>query len=377
MEDKLVTLAILTYSKAQILKSVLESEGIEAYIHNVNLIQPVISSGVRVRIKESDLPRALKIIESSSWLSEETLEEKSAESKSEKVPKVLVPVDFSAYSLKSCDFGFIVAAHIHAEVVLLHVHFTPIYIPSLQYDTENYHVPSANDATTVRGMIENVHKQLNKLSADVAEKIEKGEYPNVKFTCVLREGIPEEEIIPPPRPAPPLILVMGTRGEHQKDLDLIGSVTAEVIERSRSFVYAIPENAPEKSLEDIHKIALFTSFDQRDLIAFDSLITTFKDNKFEISFIHVTSHEEKRTWNEIKLAGIKEYFKKQYPQLEFTYLNIDEEDLLSNVDKFVRENGIDVICTSNYRRNIFARLFNPSIARKMLFHSNTPIQIIK
>ena len=51
MEDKLVTLAILTYAKAQILKNVLEAEGIEAYIHNVNLIQPVISSGVRVRIK--------------------------------------------------------------------------------------------------------------------------------------------------------------------------------------------------------------------------------------------------------------------------------------------------------------------------------------
>ena len=47
MEDKLVTLAILTYAKAQILKNVLENEGIEAYIHNVNLIQPVISSGVR------------------------------------------------------------------------------------------------------------------------------------------------------------------------------------------------------------------------------------------------------------------------------------------------------------------------------------------
>lgn len=44
MEEKLVTLAILTYSKAQILKNVLENEGIEAYIHNVNLIQPVVSS---------------------------------------------------------------------------------------------------------------------------------------------------------------------------------------------------------------------------------------------------------------------------------------------------------------------------------------------
>ena len=31
MEDKLVTLAILTYTKAQILKNVLENEGIETY----------------------------------------------------------------------------------------------------------------------------------------------------------------------------------------------------------------------------------------------------------------------------------------------------------------------------------------------------------
>ena len=78
MEDKLVTLAILTYAKAQILKNVLEEEGNEAYIHNVNLIQPVISSGVRVRIKESDLPHALQIIESSTWLAEDIVKEQEA-----------------------------------------------------------------------------------------------------------------------------------------------------------------------------------------------------------------------------------------------------------------------------------------------------------
>ena len=39
MEDKLVTLAIHTFEKAQILKTMLETEGIDVYIHNVNLIQ--------------------------------------------------------------------------------------------------------------------------------------------------------------------------------------------------------------------------------------------------------------------------------------------------------------------------------------------------
>ena len=375
MEDKLVTLAILTYSKAQILQSVLENEGIESYIHNVNQIQPVVSAGVRVRIKESDLPQALKIIESSSWLSEEILHEEPPKPSGK--PHLLIPVDFSDYSLKACDFGFPLAAKMQAEVVLLHVHFSPIYMPSLQYATDNFDIPSMANSTTVKSMLENVHKQVNDLTQAIDKKMEEGSYPKVKYTCELREGIPEEEILSYARHEKPLIIVMGTRGEHQKDLELIGSVTAEVIERSPVFVYAIPEQAPSKPVEDIHKVALFTSFDQRDLIAFDSLIKTFKDNRFEVTFIHINSHEEKRKWNEITLAGIKEYFKKQYPQIEFSYLIVGEENLLGNLDQFVQEHQIDVICTSNYKRNVFARLFNPSIARKMLFHSNTPLLIIK
>lgn len=124
MEDKLVTLAILTYAKAQILKNVLEAEGIEAYIHNVNLIQPVISSGVRVRIKESDLPHALQIIESSTWLAEDIVKEQEESNKERnKQKKVLIPVDFSDYSLKACQFGFSFAKSINAEVILLHAYF--------------------------------------------------------------------------------------------------------------------------------------------------------------------------------------------------------------------------------------------------------------
>ena len=63
MEDKLVTLAIRTYHRAQMIKAVLQEEGIETVIHNLNLEQPEMAVGVRVRIKESDLPRALTIVE--------------------------------------------------------------------------------------------------------------------------------------------------------------------------------------------------------------------------------------------------------------------------------------------------------------------------
>ena len=67
MEDKLVTLAIHSYDRAIILKSMLESEDIEAFIQNVNILIPQSSEGVRVRIKESDLSKALKIVEASTF----------------------------------------------------------------------------------------------------------------------------------------------------------------------------------------------------------------------------------------------------------------------------------------------------------------------
>lgn len=61
--DRLITLAIHTYERALPVKSLLEREGIYVELNNVNLAAPVVSPGVRLRIKESDLPLALRIVE--------------------------------------------------------------------------------------------------------------------------------------------------------------------------------------------------------------------------------------------------------------------------------------------------------------------------
>ncbi|WP_288242287.1 universal stress protein [uncultured Bacteroides sp.] len=371
MEDKLVTLAILTYAKAQILKNVLENEGIETYIHNVNQIQPVVSSGVRLRIKESDLPRALKITESSVWLSEEVVGGKPAKVEKES-NKVLIPVDFSNYSMKACEFGFNFAQNMGAEVVLLHIYFTPIYTTSLPYgDVFNYQIA---DEENVKNILQKVHADLNTLSNNIKEKVASGEFPNVKYSCVLREGIPEEEILRYSKENRPRIIIMGTRGKNQKDIDLIGSVTAEVIERSRVPVLAIPENTPFKQLSEAKRIAFITNFDQRDLIAFDTLIAALKLFHFSVSLIHLS--DVKDTWNEIKLGGIKEYFQKQYPDLEIHYDVVMDDDFLNSLDDYIKNNHIDIITLTTYKRNIFSRLFNPGIARKMIFHSDTPLLVI-
>lgn len=105
-----------------------------------------------------------------------------------------------------------------------------------------------------------------------------------------------------------------------------------------------------------------TNFDQRDLIAFEAFFNTWKSFHFSVSLIHLA--ESKDTWNEIKLAGIKDYFQKQYPGLEIHYDVVMNDNLLKGLDKYIKDNQIDIITLTSYKRNIFARLFNPSIARK-------------
>ena len=368
MEDNLVTVAIHTYEKAQILKSVLEANGIEAYIHNVNQILPVVSAGVRVRIKESDLPQALSIIEDMN--NAEAIEEALNE-KHKKNHPVLIPIDFSDYSTKACEFGFGLAATLNTEVILLHAYFTPSFGAIPVGDVMSYDMRQEEE--TIKFVIDKVNKDMEKLTTEIKEKIKNGSLPDVKFKHVLREGIPEEEIIRYSKKHNPTIIIMGTRGKNQKDIDLIGSVTAEIIERSRIPVLAIPEDTAMVNFNYVQNIAYATNFDDKDLIAFEKLMQLMKPFYFKVHFIH--SEQKESAWTEVKLKGIKEYFLKFYPEQEIEYHILHGNDILTVFDEFIRKNKIDVFSLTTHKRNIFTRLFNPSIARKMVFHSNTPMLV--
>ncbi|MDR2057435.1 MAG: universal stress protein [Dysgonamonadaceae bacterium] len=371
MEDKLITLAIHTYQKAQIIKTLLESEGIEVYLHNVNLISPMVSSGVRVRIKESDLPAALKFIENTTIFNDESDEEKE---KTRQSKKILIPIDFSDYSLHACEIGFNYAKEIDAEVIIIHAHFTPYFPPAIPLNDTFSYPAIVTDEENI-ALLNKTKEDLKNFSHFIEEKIQSGEWANVPFSTVFCEGLPEEEIVSYSHKHHVSLIIMGTRGKDQKDIDLIGSVTAEVIEMTKVPVFAIPENTPFRNFSGIKKIALGTSFEQNDFIAFDTLFKMFRNYGVEYCLFHIT--HKQNTWNEIKLAGIKEYFAKQYPGIKIQYDILDAHDFILDLEKFVRNNKIDIIAIPTYKRNLFARMFNPSVARKMLFHTDTPLLTLR
>ncbi|NDV45936.1 universal stress protein [Paludibacter sp. 221] len=365
MSDKLVTLAIRTYERAQMIKAVLEENGIETTIHNLNLEHPEMAVGVRVRIKEKDLPRALAIVEK---IEKEWETENEGDKKEKK--QILIPIDFSDQVAKSIDFGFYFAAKHKAEVVFLYVYYTPMFTISSNNDVSTY---SISDGELLRRIITSANADVENMTNLIKRRIQAGELPKVPFSFELKEGVPEDQILDYCKKHEPTLVVMGTRGKKvSKTNELIGSVTAEVIDSCPVPVFALPIETPYDSPEDIKRVAFLTKFDQKDLIAIDSIISLFCCEKLEMHFIHVAEKNEK--WDEIMLSGIKTYFHEHYPQLSTKYEMIDGDlDKVKLLDDYLTKQKIDLLSFNARRRNLFARLFNPGLAYKMVLHTDTPL----
>lgn len=362
MEDKLVTLAIRTFQRAQMIKSVLEENGIETVIHNLNLEHPELAVGVRIRIKESDLPNALKIVEEmeSAW------ENEPAE-RCPTAPQVLIPIDLSDQVTKAIDFGFHFADILATEVVFLYVYFSPAYTISSNNDMSTY---SISDSELLRKIISSANMEVETLTKLIHDRIAIGELPNIPFSFVLKEGVPEDQILDYCKKNYPALVVMGTRGKKLNN-ELIGSVTAEIMESCVSPVFAVPVLMTMKSPNDIKRVAFLTNFDQKDLIAIDRAISLFASEDVEMFFIHAS--DKNVDWSEVMLAGIKSYFANHYPKLKTNYALLNAADTPELLNNFMIDHQINVLSFNTRRRNIFARLFNPGLAYKMVLHSDTPL----
>ena len=362
MEDKLVTLAIRTFQRAQMIKTVLEENGIETVIHNLNLEQPELAVGVRVRIKESDLPRALKIVEEmeSAW-------ENEPATGSNDTQQVLIPVDLTDQISKVTDFGFYFADILAAEVVFLYVYFSPAFTISSNNELSTY---SISDSELLKRIISTANAEIDTMTHLIHERIAKGELPNIPFSFEMKEGVPEDQILDYCKKNNPALVVMGTHGKKLTN-ELIGSVTAEVMESCVSPVFAVPVLMTMQSPEDIKRIAFLTNFDQKDLIAIDRAISIFGSEKTELYFVHTS--EKKEAWDEVMLSGIKSYFSNHYPSLATNYALLNAHDSPDLLNTFMVDHQINVLAFNTRRRNLFVRLFNPSLAYKMVLHSDTPL----
>lgn len=358
--DRLITIAIHTYAKALILKTMLENEGIPVVINNVNLIQPVVSSGVRVRIKEKDLPLALKLIE-------QMADDELQKSEDSNIPVVLIPIDFSDYSTKACQIGFDFAKQMKGRVVLLHSYIEmPYTMAMMPFSDDEYNDKHAGQKANIK---------MKDFENQIKEHIEKGILPKIKFTFTIVEGVPEVSIIECAKHENASLIVMGTRGKSKKEEELIGSVTAEVLDAGKYPVFSVPEGMEAQKISELKNVAFFSNFIQQDLLSFDIFARLFKDRKLNISIIPIEiqkNDDKSRKY----LDQLVKYCQTHYTNFNFKAEILSSDNYLKDFEEYAKDQNIDLMLIPNKKRNIFARLFSPSVAHRMVFHSDIPLLVV-
>lgn len=365
MEGKIITLVVMSFEKAHILQTLLESEGVESFLENANLIQGAVSTGVKVRMEEKDLAKGMEVLESMMH------EEFDLPQPETNPPRILLPVDFSEYSKIAGQIALDWAAELGAELTVMHTYFNPAL--STMPFTESF-AYEINLEDLVLDLEEKAKAGMEKFKTVLDQFNEKHGDKKVDIKVQLVRGVAEDEIIRYSKVYRPMVIIMGTRGKDRKVADLIGSVTAEVMERAKVPVLAVPEGFVYKGIDSLTKMLYATDFMDGDFKAIKILERIAKPLGVKVVCAHVSGKETSQ-WDDVRLKGLKEHFKKVYGDTNVDCDLIEHEDFYIALESYVREKEIDILSFTRRKRGLISKMFNPNIAKKMLFHSTTPLLV--
>ncbi|MEZ5083313.1 MAG: universal stress protein [Bacteroidales bacterium] len=369
MEDQIITIITCPYSRAQLIKGKLESEGIECFLSNINLVQPDIAAGVNIKIKESDAGKVLPIINK---IKEQSGAEKQATLKELKsIRRILVPVDFSEHSLNACNYALALADKLKAEIKLLYSYFNPIigsepYLEGQSFDLYMDQV--------INNIAIDARRHLLELKSKIQQQVEAENIKHVKISYALDKGPADDVIFHYIEKFKPGVVVMGIKGADDDSGKFIGSTTRKVMENSQVPVFAIPGNAEFKSTQQFNRVLYATNFDESDFGSLRKLMTLVRPFNMKIMCAHI-SFEGMGKVDEARMKSMKKHFNEEYQEYSISCEIIQHENVVEGLQEYIEKNEIDMIAMTTHKRGIIERFFNPSIARKMLFHSRIPVLV--
>jgi nucleotide-binding universal stress UspA family protein len=366
MEENLITIVTLPFSKAQILKMRLESEKIECNLEEINLIEGAPGSSVRVKILEKDIEQALPMLEDLLG-AKPFVEEVKAEKKER---HILVPVDFSVQSEKACKMAVHIAGKLNIKLVLIHCYINPL-IHSIPF-SDIY----AYDSSLLARMEyseENANKDFHDFVTKMANEIGQGKWKSVSPEFIIKSGYPEDDILAFAQKQHSQLIVMGSAGKNAP-YGTLGSIAADIMYNATMPVMIVPEDTPEEILNNFSSVLYATNFDEKDFVSIDKLMLLLKPFDIKLKCVHV-GQLQGDSWDLARLEGMRNVLHEKYKGAEFQCKMIAGKDILESIEKYIKEEKIDIISLTTHKRNMITRLFNPSLAKRMIFHTKTPLLI--
>jgi len=371
MSNKLVTVATLEHiNQAVMIKSWLDSAGIESYILDQGISVEAaaqLEGQVELQVCEIDVSKALEVIGNGNIPDNQKIELTTFDN--QLINKILVPVDFSSYSLNAACYAAHVAQQKGAEITLIHVYFNPITNP-ISYD--HFYSFPANVAETLNEIVENADELMKEFRVKLNAYMAENELSTIQIKTEVIGGIAEEAILDFAEIGHFDLMVVGIRGKDSLE-NWFGSFMAEIINKSTIPVLAIP--GPAIYNKSMYKRLMYaTNFDKSDGIAIQKLIEIARPLETHITIVHIDETSENPFLN-FDLAHFKERYVGNVGSVEMDFDLIVNKNRSRGIENYIIDKKIDVIAITSHKRNILTSLFRPSLTKELLFRLEIPMLI--
>ena len=279
-----------------------------------------------------------------------------------KIKRILFPTDFSETARNAFRYTLLLADKLEAEIQILHAIYP-------QYEGMDLPV-MASQATkkkieVARSFLESFVDTSVEMVADLLEntatietQVEIGSPASTITSFSQRENID--------------LIVMGTQGEHTTLEKLFGSVTSEVILRTKCHVLAIPDAA---KLEKLQILAFATDLKEADPYHIWELTKLLEPFHPILHCVHVASDLDKE--KVLDMNDLDAFFSHHAPSLQIKFHQLKGMDLASTLNEFDETFDVDLLVMTTHHRNFFERLFYKSQTRRMAMLTRIPLLIFR
>lgn len=365
-EDRIITIAVSSWQKAELMHEMLASSGIQSALINVNLLQADISGGVKLRVLEEDVPAAMKIIRGMQI----PVEVAETGNKKTGMGEILVPVDFTDASLIACRIAASIAAVARADIRLFHAYFNP-YVGTMPFDEASYtfHDSVAELFTdTEEGLktsIELLDGQLRKMIRETGGK--------VRVSNTIVRGIASDAIIEYANNNRPGLIIM-SRGLHEDRTGLfMGKVSGKVTEYARVPVMVVPNDYDLSGPSDLAHIAYATNFEDCDPVILQKLVSLTREFCRKLTCIHVSDAGEADI-DKVRLEELR-VEAKRITGMDLSCNILESDNILEGFNALIQNENIRLLAVTTHKRNFVTRLLYPSLTKRIMLHTRLPLLV--
>jgi len=266
---------------------------------------------------------------------------------------ILIATDFSSAARNATQYGFELSKAINAKVILFNAYQLPsshpeslVYLPPVDLEKSSYE-QLANEA-----------EYFDSHSTVLLE---------TKCQCgpvgeAIRSVATENNVS---------FIVLGMKQAGKEFRKYIGSTVTLLSKQSSIPLIVVPEEAKFCKFKSIAFASDINSKTDISILApLKKIAVTFNSGVSVVRVIKKSMNEQ--TERLLKSERLDWYL----ACLNHSFEYLKEENVAKALNKFVKENAVDLVAVIPHQHNLMEKLFNRSVTKDLIFHTHVPLLII-